>query len=94
MSKTICALLQQYNQKYSTFWFDELKWETDEDSANSYIYEGPNGEVYGMLGYADQARVNNIYTVQDAVVTQKGDVYQLDGNLKGMVAQNGYTYQK
>ena len=68
-----------------------IRWE---DSANSYIYEGPNGEVYGMLGYADQARVNNIYTVQDAVVTQKGDVYQLDGNLKGMVAQNGYTYQK
>lgn len=68
-----------------------IRWE---DSANSYIYEGPNGEVYGMLGYADQARVNNIYGVQDAVVNQKGDPYLLDGILRGMVAQNGYTYQK
>ena len=68
-----------------------VRWDA---SINSYVFEGPDGEVYGVLGYSEEMRVNDLYNVQDAVINQQGDVYKLDDQIRKMVYQNGFQYTK
>ena len=59
-----------------------IRWE---ESAKCYVFEGPNGEIYGPADEATCTRINHLFEVQDAIANGAGDIPNLDAYVKNMV---------
>ena len=65
------------------------------DEEGSYVYVNPDGYVYGPVQYDDNARIDYLYSFQDAMVSGEGDVYFLDNAIHNMVSdQQNRAYSK
>ena len=53
---------------------------------NSYVYENQDGYVYGPVNYEDNAKIDYLYDLQDAIVSGQGDVYYLDNAIHNMIS--------
>ena len=79
-------LLKQNGQAMYGFNPDNVVIRFSEDN-NSYVYESSDGYPYGLVNYDDNAKVDYLYDLQDAIVAGEGDVYYLDNAISNMISE-------
>ena len=62
---------------------------------NSYVYEDYDGNQYGLVNYDDNAKIDYLYDLEDAIVSGEGDAYYLDNAIHNMISdQQNRQYNK